>query len=221
MPSATVPAVSTRDWLVDTRDSYDTVARGYADFVRDALGREPLLRGALALFAESVRDRGGPVVDVGCGPGFITGHLRDLGLDVSGIDLSPAMVEIAREHRPDIGFEAGSMTELALADGSVGGVVAFFSVIHVPDEEVPTALAYFHRVLRPGGVLLVGFHLGDRHRLKTEGYGGHPMRVYVHRRPMDRMAGWARAAGLTVDAELVLRPETDTPAGMLFARRAE
>lgn len=97
-------------------------------------------------------------------------------------------------------------------------MLAFFSVIHLPDEQVPAAFAHFHRVLRPGGVVLIGFHLGDRHRLRTEGYGGLPMRVHVYRRPMRRMAGWARAAGLTVAAELVLLPETDVPAGMLLAR---
>lgn len=213
--------MDTRDWLVDTRESYDTVAGGYADFVRDALGREPLLRGVLGLFAESVRAGGGPVVDVGCGPGFVPAHLRDLGLDVFGIDLSPGMIEIARELHPDIGFAVGSMTELPVAGGSVGGVLAFFSVIHVPDVDVPTVLAHFHRVLRPGGVVLLGFHLGDRNRLKTDGYGGHPMRVHVYRRPMTRMAAWSRDAGLTVEAEIVLQPETETPAGMLVARRPD
>jgi SAM-dependent methyltransferase len=139
-------------------------------------------------------------------------------LDVFGVDLAPGMVRIARAHRPDIRFDVGSMTELAVPDRSVGGVLAFFSVIHVPDEDVPAAFAHFHRVLRPGGVVLIGFHLGDRHRLKTEGYGGRPMRVHVYRRPMNRMADWARAAGLTVEAETVLLPEGDAPAGMLLAR---
>ncbi|WAL69065.1 class I SAM-dependent methyltransferase [Amycolatopsis cynarae] len=207
------------DWLSDTRLSYDTVASSYADRMRGALAGKPLLRGVLAMFAEAVLARGGPVADLGCGPGHITAHLRDKGLDAFGIDLSPAMIEIARRDHPGLRFGVGSMTDLVLPDRSVGGVVAFFSLIHVPDEEVPVALAQFHRVLRPGGVVLLGFHVGDEYRLKTEGYGGHPMKVRVHWRPVDRMAAWVRDAGLVVDARVVLEPDAPVPAGILLAHR--
>ena len=110
------------------------------------------------------------------------------------------------------------MTELDLADSSVAGVLAWFSLIHVPDGEVPAVLGHFRRVLRPGGVLLLGFHVGDVSRLKEQGYGGHPMKVYVHRRPADRVAAWLRAAGFTVEAQLVLNPDDEVPWAALFAR---
>jgi SAM-dependent methyltransferase len=210
--------VSADDWLADTRTSYDTVADSYLDFTREALAKTPLLRGVLAMFAEAAREVGGPVADVGCGPGLITSHLHGLGLDVFGVDLSPRMVEIARLHHPDLRFQVGSMTDLDLADGSVGGVLAFYSVIHVPDAEVPTVFAHFHRVLRPGGVVMVGFHVGDRERLKTEGYGGHPMSVRVHRRPVERVAGWLRDAGFTIEAQVLVGPDEEVPGGMLIAR---
>ncbi|WP_186382863.1 class I SAM-dependent methyltransferase [Amycolatopsis rhizosphaerae] len=207
------------DWLSDTRLSYDTVASSYADLMRGALAGKPLLRGVLAMFAEAVLAGGGPVADLGCGPGHLTAYLHDKGLDAFGIDLSPAMIEIARRDHPGLRFEVGSMTGLALPDRSAGGVVAFFSLIHLPDEEVPVALAQFHRVLRPGGVVLLGFHVGDEHRLKTEGYGGHPMKVWVHWRPVDRMAAWIRDTGLVVDAQVVLEPDAQVPAGILVAHR--
>jgi SAM-dependent methyltransferase len=210
--------VSGADWLADTRRSYDTVADSYAGFVDEALARKPLMRGALALFAERVRG-GGPVLDVGCGPGQLTAYLRDLGLDTFGVDLSPRMIEIARRAYPDLAFEVGSMTDLAVADTAVGGLLAWYCLMHVPDAEVPTVLGQFHRVLRPGGVALLGFHVGDQHRIKTDGYGGHPMTVHLYRRPVDRVAGWLRAAGFTIEAQILLDPDADVPAGILLARR--
>ncbi|WBC08662.1 class I SAM-dependent methyltransferase [Micromonospora sp. WMMA1947] len=212
--------MSDPSWLDDTRTSYDTVASSYADLLRDALANEPFQRGILALFAELVRARGsGPVADVGCGPGRITRHLHDLGLSAFGIDLSPAMIDLARRDHPGVRFEVGSMTRLDLTDECLTGLLAWFSLIHVPDDEVPAVLAGFHRVLRPGGAVLLGFHAGDGSRLKTQGYGGHPMRVYVHRRPPGRVAAWLIDAGFTVEAEMTHRPAPDVEGGFVFAHR--
>lgn len=210
--------MSALDWLADTRTSYDTVAESYTDLTRESLAKLPLMRGVLGMFAEAAREVGGPVADVGCGPGHITAHLRGLGLDAFGVDLSPRMVEIARRDHPGARFEVGSMTDLPLADGSVGGVLAFYSVIHVPDAEVPAVFAHFRRVLRPGGVVMLGFHVGDRDHLKTEGYGGHPMSLHVHRRPVERVAGWLRDAGFTLAARVLLDPDDEVPGGVLVAR---
>ncbi|BCJ34154.1 methyltransferase [Actinocatenispora thailandica] len=208
------------DWLADVRRSYDTVAVSYAEFVRDALGGEPHLRTALASFAELVRAAGGgPVADVGCGPGHLTSHLRGLGLDAFGVDLSPGMIDVARRAHPGLRFDVGSMTDLDLGAASVTGLLAWWSLIHVPDEEIPTVLGEFRRVLRPDGALLLGFHVGDGSRLKTQGYGGHPMQVHVHRRRPARVSSWLRDAGFVVEAELLLAPGSPAPGAVLFARR--
>ena len=218
-------AKSDQGWLADTRTSYDTVAASYAERYADALAGEPYLRATLDLFAELTRGAGGgPVADVGCGPGHVTAYLCERGVDAFGIDLSPAMVRLARSDHPGLRFEVGSMTDPQfadsyLADSSLAGLLAWYSLIHVPDDEVPAVLGRFHRALRPGGVLLLGFHVGDEHRLKTEGYGGHPMRVFVHKRPVERIAAWLRAAGLAVEAELILGPDETAPHAMVLARR--
>ncbi|MBB5866901.1 SAM-dependent methyltransferase [Allocatelliglobosispora scoriae] len=207
-------------WLADTRTSYDTVAASYADQVREVLTGEPYLLGVLALFADLVRAAGdGPVADVGCGPGHVTAHLHGLGLDTFGIDLSPAMIEVARGDHPRLRFEVGSMTELELADASVAGLLAFWSLIHIPEAEVPVVFRHFRRVLRPGSPLLVGFHVGEGSRLKTEGYGGHPMRVYVHRRTPELVSGWLREAGFVIEAQILLDPDESHPGAVVFARR--
>jgi SAM-dependent methyltransferase len=198
------------DWLVDTRTSYDTVAVSYADHTRKLLADLPYVRAALRLFAELVD---GPVVDVGCGPGEVTALLRDLGVDVSGIDLSPGMIELARRNHPGIRFEAGSMTEPL--GTSVAGILAWWSLIHIPDDEVPVVFGHFHEALRPDGLLVLGFHVGDGTNLKTQGYGGHPMRVHVHLRRPERVVEWLHAAGFAVEAQWLL----DTDGVVLFARR--
>ena len=206
-------------WLVDTRNSYDADADGYAEKVHGLLENSPYLRASLALFVELVRDAGGgAVADIGCGPGYVTRQLRDLGVDAFGIDLSPAMIALARRGHPDIRFEVGTMTELDLGDGSLTGVLAFWSVIHVPDHSVPGVFAEFRRVMRPAGPLLVGFHVGDEVQHSTEGYSGGSINVDSYRRPPAKVARWLRETGFTIEAELVMRPDEEVPGAILFAR---
>ncbi|WP_224386330.1 class I SAM-dependent methyltransferase [Pseudonocardia sp. ICBG1293] len=206
-------------WLSDTRSSYDTDAAGYAEKVRGLLGGNPYLRAGLGLFAESVRDAGGgPVVDVGCGPGYVTRHLQDAGVDAFGIDLSPELIAIARRDYPGLRFEVGTMTDLDLADGSVAGLLAFWSIVHVPDHALPGVFEQFHRVLRPRAPLLIGFHVGDETHHTSEGYTGRPITIdSYHRRP-STVAGGLRDAGFTIEAQLVIRPDEAVPGAMIFAR---
>ncbi|MFC9607994.1 class I SAM-dependent methyltransferase [Streptomyces niveus] len=198
---------------------HDPSAPGWRVIAR-LLAEAPYLRAALALFADLVHAAGGgPVADVGCGPGHVTAHLHELGVDAFGIDLSSVMIDVARRDHPRLRFEVGSMTDLNLADASAVGLLAFWSLIHVPDEAVPTVFGHFRRVLRPGGPLLLGFHVGDESRLKTQDYGGHPMNVHVHRRQPDQVAAWLRDAGFTVEAQMLIDPDESVPGAVLFARR--
>jgi SAM-dependent methyltransferase len=143
--------------LAATAQAYDAVAVRYADFVR-AAPVSPLERAVLAAFAECVRAAGGGLVaDLGCGPGLMTARLRDLGLDVFGVDLSTSMIELARGAYPGLRFEAGSMDALDLADGALAGIVSWYSVIHTAPEDLPGYFAEFGRVLAPGGHLLAAF----------------------------------------------------------------
>ncbi|TCO46393.1 methyltransferase family protein [Kribbella antiqua] len=186
------------DPLDDIRTSYNTVAASYAELVQDGAADEPA---NLDLFAKLAS---GPVLDVGCGPGRLAALLHERGLQVIGIDLSPSMIEIARRDHPGLDFRVGSMTDLELPDGELGGVISWWSIIHLPRDVVPQAFAEFHRVLAPGGVLLLGFHVGEESTHKTFGYGGHPMNIYVHRWTAAALTEIAVAAGFTpyVDAEI-------------------
>jgi SAM-dependent methyltransferase len=116
-------------------------------------------------------------------------------VDAFGIDLSPEMIAIARRDYPDLRFEVGTMTDLDLPDGSVTGVLAFWSVIHIPAQVVPGVFGQFRRVLRPGGPLLVGFHVGDETHHTSEGYSGRSINVDSYRRQPEQVpAGCERRA---------------------------
>ncbi|MEU7600626.1 class I SAM-dependent methyltransferase [Streptomyces sp. NPDC040724] len=189
-----------------TSDAYDAVAVLYADLVRNGLGGLPLDRSVLAAFADLVRAAdAGPVAELGCGPGYLTAHLRDLGLDAFGLDLSPVMIGLAREAYPDLRFELGSMDALDLADGTLGGIVCWYSVIHAPPRDIPSYLAEFRRVLARGGTLLLAFF---------ESEGG-PVEAFDHkvttayRWPIDVLAGLAREAGFVEVGRMLREPLTE------------
>ncbi|MGK5442470.1 class I SAM-dependent DNA methyltransferase [Micromonospora sp. URMC 105] len=213
------------DFLTATRTSYDTMATDYKEFVRNELAARPLERAMLAAFAELVlTGGGGPVLEVGCGPGRITRHLHDLGLDAAGLDLSPGMVAQARRDHPDLRFTEGSMLDLDLPDGALAGLVAWYSVIHLPDDRLPAAFAEFHRVLAPGAHLLMAFQVGDEPLHLTDAWGS-PVSLTFHRRRPEQVARLLDAAGLEVRARLCREPQEwdgrieSTPQACLLARR--
>jgi SAM-dependent methyltransferase len=187
----------------DTRASYDAVAETYATLFGDELAGKPLDRALLAAFAETVS---GPVADVGCGPGHVTAYLRHLGLDASGIDLSPAMIDVARRAYPGIPFSVGDLTRLDMTADALGGIVAFYSIIHLPPQRLPVALAEFARVLAPAGQLLVAFQTGAGERLHQTDWHGHQVSLDHYRRDPDDIAARLTAAGLELRARLVREP---------------
>lgn len=140
--------------------SYDAVAEAYAEEFFDELSRKPFDRELLDRFAASCA-RGGLVLDVGCGPGHVANYLMDDGVEAAGIDLSPEMIEVARRLTPRVAFTVGDMRHLPWADGALGGLTAFYSLIHIPRADVPSVLAEFRRVLAPEGRLLVAVHGGS------------------------------------------------------------
>jgi SAM-dependent methyltransferase len=204
--------------LAATAAAYDAVSVRYAGFVRGELDALPLDRAVLAAFAEHVRAGGGGLVaDLGCGPGRIGAHLAGLGLDVIGIDLSPAMIEIARATYPGLRFEAGSMHALPLGDGTLAGIVSWYSVIHAAPDDLPGYFAEFGRALRPGGHLLAAFfEAADEpvtrfdHKVTT-----------AYRWPAGELAALAGAAGFAEVGRMSREPAEGTRfrRGHLLMRR--
>ncbi|MEQ7009673.1 class I SAM-dependent methyltransferase [Actinopolymorpha sp. B17G11] len=221
-------------YLLATRAAYDTVAVDYAELLEVELGEKPLDRAFLAAFAELVQAGGAgaagapgpaaagaaPVADLGCGPGRVTAYLDGLGLRVFGVDLSPAMIEVARQAHPHLRFEEGSLADLDVADGVLGGIVAWYSIIHTPPEDLPRIFAEFHRVLRADGQVLLAFQAGDE-RVRLEHAYGHAIELDAYRLAPDRIAALLAAAGFVVYARTLREPSgpEKTQQAFLMARK--
>jgi len=192
------------DFVTTTRTFYDAVAEDYAEMFAGEL-TEPRDGAVLAAFAELVNrggGGGGQVADLGCGPGRTTAYLASLGLDVFGLDLSGAMLAIARRENPGLSFRQGSMLELDIPDGTLAGAVSWYSSIHTPVDRLPSLFAEFHRVLAPGGHLLIAFQAGDQ-PLTLDRPFGHPVRLDFERRRPEAMAELLDAAGFALRSRVV------------------
>ena len=206
--------------LETVRASYDRVAPVYTGTGVGELGAQPWLRAALAAFAEQVRGLG-PVLDVGCGPGQVTAHLAGLGLDVSGVDLSPEMVAHARRRFPDLRFDVASATALGLAPASLGGVLGWWSLFNLPRDVLPSVLADFAAALVPGGQTLIGTHVGDGDIVRTEAYGGVPVSWTTHLWRPEALVSMVTGAGLELVAETRFpdSPPSPRPQVVIAARK--
>ena len=150
----------TEPLLEEIRRSYNLLAAPYAEHLADELKGKPLDRQFLDRFAEEVRGAG-PVCDLGCGPGQVARYLHDRGVDVSGIDLSPGMLEQARLLHQGVVFREGNLFHLDVPDGAFAGIAAFYSIVHIPPAHLPEALREWRRALRQRGTLLLAFHIGE------------------------------------------------------------
>jgi SAM-dependent methyltransferase len=210
-------------YVTAVRESYDTVAADYARRVPEPTELDPVSRTMLAAFAELTASLG-PVADLGCGPGKVTAHLAALGVPVFGVDVSPKMIELARAAYPELRFTVGSMTALDIADGELGGILAYYSTHHTPPQWLPTVFAEFHRTLAPGGRLMLAGHVGDGEHLRpTRAYGDHPVSYESHLLPPERIAELLARAGLVVTTRVVQEPEGGSKrrAGTFLAYRPQ
>lgn len=144
----------------EVRDAYAARADEYTALLGSVDDADPRDRARIDAWAAGLT---GPVLDAGCGPGHWTALLHARGLEAEGLDLVPEFVTAARRRFPGVPFRTGSLREPG-ADGSLGGILAWYSLIHLPPVELPEVLAGFARALRPGGGLLVGFFEGAPQR---------------------------------------------------------
>ena len=177
------------------RRGYDAVADAYADHFADELAHKPFDRMWLDRFAALTA--GAPVCDLGCGPGQIAAYLHGRGADVFGADLSEKMVEQARRLYPAIQFRQEDMLALPLADASLGAITLFYAIVNLAPDQVDRAFRECRRVLRPGGYLLVAFHVGDEVR-RVDELLGRPVSLEFALFQPDDVVACLEAAGLDV-----------------------
>jgi SAM-dependent methyltransferase len=186
----------------DIEATYDKIVDQYVAHIYDELRHKPLDRQLLDRFSSRVHGAG-MSCDIGCGPGHVARYLHEQGAKICGLDLSQGMIERARHLNPGIEFQQGDLLALNVADGTWAGLVSFYSIVHIPREEVVRALCELKRVLNPGGLLLLAFHIGDDQIHRDELWGHEVSIDFLLFRP-DEMAGYLRSAGFEIE-EIVLR----------------
>jgi SAM-dependent methyltransferase len=186
--------------VAKVRDAYASVV----DLYIELFGTSKLVPADdLALIGRHLAGRPGTVLDLGCGPGHLTGYLRSLGVDATGIDVVPAFVAHAKAAHPDGRYHLGSMASLDADNRSVAGILAWYSLIHLPPQDLDGVLAEFRRVMAPAGMLVVGFVDGDEvaafdHKVVT-----------AYRWPVDAFSERLARAGFT-EVERRRRPGDGT-----------
>ncbi|HEX8652051.1 MAG TPA: methyltransferase domain-containing protein [Pyrinomonadaceae bacterium] len=207
----------------ELQKSYDRVAEDYAEQFRDEMDKKPFDRKMLDWLAEKV-EGSGVICDMGCGPGQIARYLHGQGVEVCGVDLSPEMVRQAQHLNPDIPFQSGDMLALKeVADESYGGIAAFYSIVHIPHRQVARALRELKRVLRPNGVLLLTFHIGQEIKHLDEWWGKEVSLDFLFFETAE-MKGYLKEAGFELEEVIERDPypevEYQSRRAYIFARRA-
>lgn len=205
--------------------SYDRVAERYAEMFVGELAGKPLDRALLAVVAEDVAGRAGEtprlIADLGAGPGQIGAFLAGLGVDVTALDLSPAMAALAHD-RMELPAVAGTLTALPYGPGSLGGAVAFYCLIHLDDHALETAARELARVIVAGGPLLVAFHTGREVR-HLDTWHGEDVDLDFRFLEAGPLGDCLERAGFVVELTAERRPypdESDTRRTYLLARRS-
>jgi SAM-dependent methyltransferase len=210
-----------KDIVLNTQNSYDQVAVEYAEKFKDEMDYKPFDRDCLDRLAREVGDLG-PICDMGCGPGQIARYLHRQGVKTLGVDLSPNMVTEAQRLNPEIHFHQGDMLSLPDADNSLGGIAAFYCIIHLPGEQIVNALREMKRVLKPSGILLVTFHIGQEVKHLDE-WWEKPVNLDFAFFLPEEMESWLKEAGYELEETLVREPnpevEVATRRAYLFAKK--
>ncbi|GAA2599717.1 class I SAM-dependent methyltransferase [Dactylosporangium fulvum] len=186
--------------LEQVRQAYASVAELYIELFGSS---QQVHADDLAFIGRHLAGRPGTVLDLGCGPGHITDYLRSLGVDATGIDMVPEFIAHAQAVHPSGRYQLGSMEDLDVANHSIAGILAWYSLIHLPPQRLDGVLAKFRRAMAPAGTLVLGVFDGDEvaafdHKVVT-----------AYRWPMDELVERLTQAGFT-EVERLQRPGEGT-----------
>ncbi|MDF9279280.1 class I SAM-dependent methyltransferase [Arthrobacter sp. EH-1B-1] len=196
----------------EVSDGYARRAMEYAEHLGSMAAVHPSDRQLVDTWAASIV---GQVIDAGCGPGHWTHHLVQQGLSASGVDLVPDFIDRARTSYPGVPFDVGNLDAIDVADGTVGGVLSWYSLIHHEPDTIQVPLGEFARVICPGGGLLIGFFEGP----KIESFD-HAV-VTAYHWPTDALSHELRVAGFDIVEAHTRTGLHHRPHGAVVARRAD
>ena len=204
------------------RESYDRLADEYTRRIASELQHKPFDRELLDRFAAAVAGRG-DVCDMGCGPGHVARYLHDAGTTVFGLDLSPRMVGQARQLNPGVSFREGNMMALEMKDSTLAGIAAFYAIVNIPHESLPRVFKEMRRVLQPGGLLLLSFHVGDE-ALEVKELWDRPISMDFFLFQPSVIRRYLEAAGLVIEEAIEREPygpevEHQSRRAYIFARK--
>jgi SAM-dependent methyltransferase len=157
----------------------------------------------------------GDILDAGCGPGHWTHFLADRGRRVRGIDQVPEFISHAAHTYPTVDFALGDLDAMASEPNSVGGILAWYSLIHHEPHTLYVPLREFTRVLTPGGTLLVGFFEGT----SVEEFAHAVTPAY--RWPVDAFSAELVRAGFDILETHTRRTAGQRPHAAVLARRTD
>lgn len=188
----------------DMSASYDAVAEEYVRRVACELQHKPFDCSLLDRFARMTRP-GGIVADVGCGPGHVGSYLHGRGVRVCGLDFSAQMIERARDLNPEIEFIVGDMRAIPVPDGEWAGILAFYSIIHIPPAQMVSVIEELRRVLEPGAPMLLAFHIGNE-IVHLDEWWNQRVSVDFHFFQPRQVWDWLTSVGLSVEEMLEREP---------------
>jgi ubiquinone/menaquinone biosynthesis C-methylase UbiE len=191
---------------VSIATAYNKIASEYANRFHEELDGKPLDRALLRCFAQLVINNSVPIVDLGCGTGEVVKYLDALGLNARGLDISREMISQALHSFPNLRFDVASMCALPFDDGSVGGAISMYSIVHFPDHDLADVFKEISRILAPKSYLFVVFQTGARNLHIKEAFGK-PLNLTFYRHEIATVRTLLESAGFTVWMEAVREPD--------------
>lgn len=163
-------------------------------------------RSVIESWASTVQGR---ILDVGSGTGRWSGHLAGLGHDVEGLEPVDRFLRTARATYPEVRFRQAAITDLIDSPQRWGGILAWYSLIHLGPEEMPEALQTLRGALLTSGTLLLSFFSGKQLRTVN-----HPAAL-AYSWPVQDMRDALEQAGFAV---LSAAADDSAPHAVILAR---
>lgn len=183
--------MNSTDPVAGTIDTYNTIAAVYAEKYFDDTSDFA----HIGRFISSVVPQG-KILEVGCGAGQFSKYLMSKGFSVLGVDLSESMLELARKKVPGGDFRSMDMRNLTFDDGQFDGIIAPYSLIHIPENAVVSTLKGFTRVLSAHGVLCVLAQRGESDHTVDEPFAP-GKKVFFNFFTPQRIRNYLKLAGFT------------------------